>query len=345
MTKRSPRAIWCGILAVLLVFLFVPGVFAGGSQEGAEPEEEPMVLSFGHTTADTHPYTTGARKLAELVAEKTDGKLVIEVFPAGQLGGERDITEGLQAGTVDMMVNSLGVAATFIPAINLFNLPFIFTSVEHYNEVVHGEIGERILATAEDHGLIGLAFTAPVFRVPMNAVRPINTPADFRGLKMRLMEVPLHIDTYSALGATPVPLAFGELYTALQLGTVDGNENALATLYTQRFYEVQDYISILPVVSNGAVYLMSQITWNKLPQSYKDAITSSIPEAVEALDNHYLELEEGGLAAMIDEGIAVNTPPSFDPFVAAVQPIYDEYLAAMPDWVADLVPEIQALAD
>lgn len=343
MNRRKTRLVSTAILVVLMALMIVPAAFSGGARE-TTVEERPMVLRFGHTTADTHPYTTGARRLAELVAEKTDGKLEIQVFPAGQLGGERDITEGLQAGTVDMMVNSLGVAATFIPAINLFNLPFIFTGVDHYNAVVHGEIGERILATAPDHGLIGLGFTAPVFRVPMSSTRPINTPADFRGMKIRLMEVPLHIDTYSALGATPVPLAFGELYTALQLGTVDGNENALATLYTQRFYEVQDYITILPVVSNGAVYLMSEITWNRLPESYKEAIISSMPEAIRALDEHYLELEESGLAAMIDAGIEVNTPANLDPFVRAVQPIYDKYLAEMPSWVADLVPEIQRLA-
>jgi len=334
-----------GVFLVLAALLVASPLFGGGQKEGAAGEEKKMVLKFGHTCADTHPYSDGARKLAELVAEKTGGKLEIQHFPAGQLGGERDITEGLQAGTVDMMVNSLGVAATFVPEINLFNLPFIFTGATHYDKVVQGPVGEKILAACEENELIGLGFTAPVFRIPMNNLRPINTPADFQGMKIRLMEVPLHMDTYKALGATPVPIAFGELYTALQLGTVDGCENAIATLFTQRFYEVQKYMTILPVVSNGAVYLMSKKSWDKLPESYQEAIMSSMPEAIKACDESYLQLEEDGLNDMVDKGLKVNTPPDIDPFVKAVAPIYDKYLAKMPDWVGGLVPEIRTLAE
>jgi tripartite ATP-independent transporter DctP family solute receptor len=249
--------------------------------------------------------------------------------------------EGLQLGTVDMMSCSLGVAATFVPELNVMNLPFLFRDAKHYTDVVRGPIGQRLLKAVEPKRLVGLGFYAPVFRVPMTGVRAIATPADFKGLRIRLMEVPLHMDTYKALGASPVPLPFGELYTALQLKTVDGNENAPATLYSERFYEVQKYVSLLPVFSNGAVLLMSQATWNKLTPPQREIIVSSVPDALAVGDRDYLAMDEKGLQVMKGQGLSINAPTDLKPFRDAVKPIYDKYLEKMPDWVKEAFVQIQ----
>ncbi len=300
-----------------------------------------ITLRIGHTTAPTHPYTTMAQKLAEQVKAKSNGTMNITIHPSSQLGGERDLMEGLQMGTVDMMSCSLGVAASFVPELTVMNLPFLFKNAKHYTEVTKGPIGQRLLKAVESKRLVGLGFYAPVFRVPQNNIRPINAPADFKGLRMRLMEVPLHMDTYKALGANPLPLPFGELYTALQLKTVDGNENAPATLYSERFYEVQKYVSLLPVFSNGAILLMSQVTWNKLTPQQREIITSSVPDALAVGDRDYLAMDEKGIEVMKAAGLGINTPADLKPFQAAVKPIYDKYLEKMPDWVKKDFQEIQ----
>jgi tripartite ATP-independent transporter DctP family solute receptor len=300
-----------------------------------------LTLRIAHTTAPTHPYTTMAQKLAEQVKAKSNGAMNMTIHPSSQLGGERDLMEGLQLGTVDMMSCSLGVAATFVPELNIMNLPFLFRDAKHYTEITRGPIGQRLLKSVEAKRLMGLGFYAPVFRVPMTGVRAIAAPADFKGLRIRLMEVPLHMDTYKALGASPVPLPFGELYTALQLKTVDGNENAPATLYSERFYEVQKYVSLLPVFSNGAILLMSQATWNKLTPQQRDIVTSSVPDALAVGDRDYLAMDDKGLQVMKGAGLGINQPADLKPFRDAVKPIYDKYLEKMPDWVKEAFVQIQ----
>ncbi len=337
-------------ISILLIIglLFINIVGCQGQQQtvtekesDSKAEVKQVKLKLAHVCSDTHPYNTAGLKLAELVRDKTRGAVDIQVYPAAQLGGERDLIEGLQAGTVDIVISSLGVAASFVPEMNIFNLPFIFNDANHYSKVTQGHIGKKVLEACNKAGLKGLGFAGPVFRVPMNNKKPVNTPDDFRGVKYRLMEVPLHIDTYKALGASPVPIPFGELYTALQLGTVDGCENAVATLYSQKFYEVQKYMSLLPVFSNGCVILMGELAWNKLTPEQQKVLLESLPETIEKLDHDYLAMTEEGLEAMKAAGLKVNTPPSITPFREAVIPVYDKYLATLPKWAKDAVTEIQ----
>jgi TRAP-type transport system periplasmic protein len=327
------RSVLCGLAVLVAILpLLIP----------ASPAfSQSITLKIAHTTAPTHPYTTMAQKLADLVKAKSNGAIGMTIHPSSQLGGERDLMEGMQVGTVDLVSCSLGVAASFVPELNVLNLPFLFRDAKHYTEVTSGPIGKRLLKAVEPKRLVGLGFYAPVFRVPQNSVRAITSPADFKGLRLRLMEVPLHMDTYKALGASPLPLPFGELYTALQLKTVDGNENAPATLYSERFYEVQKYVSLLPVFSNGAILLMSQATWNKLTPPQREIITSSVPDALAVGDRDYLALDEKGLQVMKTAGLQNNTPADLAPFREAVKPIYAKYLEKMPDWVKEAFQQIQ----
>jgi tripartite ATP-independent transporter DctP family solute receptor len=329
----SKRVVLYGLA---LVMAFLPLLVAGPDAFG-----QSITLRIAHTTAPTHPYTTMAQKLAEQVKAKSNGTITMTIHPASQLGGERDLMEGMQVGTVDLVSCSLGVAASFVPELNVLNLPFLFKDAKHYTEITRGPIGQRLLKAVEPKRLVGLGFYAPVFRVPQNNVRPLATPTDFKGLRLRLMEVPLHMDTYKALGASPVPLPFGELYTALQLKTVDGNENAPATLYSERFYEVQKYVSLLPVFSNGAILLMSQATWKKLTPQQREIITSSVPDALAVGDRDYLAMDEKGLQVMKGAGLQINTPADLTPFREAVKPIYAKYLEKMPDWVKEAFQQIQ----
>lgn len=327
----SRKSIWISMAILLTIMMVISSpVFA-----------ETVTLKYAHTTAADHPYEVGGLKLAELVAEKTGGELVINTFPAGSLGGERDVNEGILLGTIDMTVSSLGVTATFVPEVNVFNLPFIFKGPEHFQKVVNSQIGEKLLAAGEKYGFKMLTFCAPVFRHPMNNIRPISSPSDFNGIKMRLMEVPIHIATYKAMGAIPTPIPFPELYSALQLGTADGNENAMTTLYTKKVYEVQKYLSVLPVFSNGAALFMGLKQWNNLSPEHQKAIMESIPAFIEALDQSYIELEDTNLQRMIDLGIEV-IQPDVAPFQEAVKPIYDSFIKENPE-ASEIIEAIKAI--
>ena len=303
---------------------------------------EVITMKLAHVCPDDHPYNTSAKRFAQLVKEKSNNTIEVNVFPAGALGGERDITENLQMGNIDLMWNSMGVTATFVPEVNVFNLPFIFKGRDNFIKIAEGPIGKKLLEKFDDAGLKGLAFGGPIFRVPMNNRGPINSPDDLKGLKIRLMEVPMHIATYKALKASPTPIPFPELYSSLQLGVVDANENALGTLSTAKLYEVQKYLTILPVFSNGAVLIMSKKTWDRLSAQQQKAVLDSVPETVKTLDRDYIKTGEDGLRIMEKHGIKVNTPPSLEPFVKAVEPVYAESIKKQPELKA-LIDEIRSV--
>lgn len=298
-----------------------------------------ITLKFAHVCPPSHPYQIGAEKFAELVKEKSNGEITINIYPSAQLGQERDLIEGLQMGTIDIAISSLGVTANFVPSMTLFALPFIFKNADHFTEIAKGPIGEKVLESCKAKKLKGLGLFAPIFRMPMTNVRPIQKPEDFKGLRIRLMEVPLHMDTYKAMGASVIPLPGGELYTALQLGTVDGCENAIATLYTYKFYEQLKYLSILPVVSNGAVALMSDKVWNELSSEQQEVIVDCMPEALDSADKAYLELDEVGLQKIKEAGKEVFRP-DLEPFKEKVKPVCEKYIKELPDWVRDAYLEI-----
>jgi len=304
-------------------------------------------LRYGHANAVTYPYHVAGVAFAKAVEEKSKGTLEIKIFPLGQLGGERDITEGLQLGTIDLQATSLGVTGTFIKVLNIYNLPFIFKGPDHFMRITHGPIGDWVLKEVIKEGervnLKPLSVAGPAFRVPMNNIRPINKLDDFKGLKIRTMEVPLHKDAYKALGSSPTPLPFGELYTALQTGVVDGNENGPATLEAMKFYEVQKYVTYLPVLSNGGIFLMSLKSFNKLSPENQKVIVESIPAWTKAMDDECLRQDQEALKKMEAKGTKINYIKDLKPFIEATEKVRSEATKPWPkEWV-DVVKKILAL--
>lgn len=306
-------------------------------------------LKYGHANAPIYFYHTAGVAFGEKVASLTNGALKVKVYPYGQLGGERDITEGLQLGTVDLQATSIGVTGTFIPALRILNLPFLFKGPKHWMKVMDSNVGQLILEKCREQGekvgLKVLAIAAPDFRLPMNNVRPIKTLEDFKGLKIRTMEVPLHVKAYQYLGANPTPLPFGELYTALQTGVVDGCENGPLTLYGMKFYEVQKYLTLLPVVSNAGILLMSKKTWENLPEDQRLAITKSISTWRKKMREDALEKGGWAIKKMQEAGLKVNGVENLEPFVEATQPVYDWLYSDLPSdtasWAKEIVEKIR----
>lgn len=284
----------------------------------------PKTLKVGHVLAPTHPYQIGLEKFAELVQAKTNGSIVIKAFHSSQLGGEREMIESLQFGTLDMTLVSTAPLAGFLPEFQVFDLPFIFESREIAYRVLDGQIGQDLLKKLDKKGIIGLAYWENGFRHVTNSRRPITTPADLSGLKIRLMENPVHMDSFRAMGALPTPMAFGELFTALQQGTVDGQENPLAIIETSKFYEVQKYISLTGHFYAASPLLISKTVWNKLSEKERTALMEAAKEAGDFERAMIIGMDNELSAKMKEKGMEVTVVDK-SLFKQATKSVYDKY--------------------
>ena len=268
--------------------LLLAGVLVLGLTAAANAAD--FVFKLGHIADPENPYAKGAEKFAQLVKEKTGGKVEVQVFPSSQLGNQRDLVEGTQFGTIDFTMTSTAVLGNFLPQAAVFDLPFIFRDVQHaYKalDTVGMEIAEKL------QGMKLLAYYENGVRHMTNSKRPIRKPEDMKGLKIRVMEQPIYIEMIKALGGNPTPMAFGELFTALQQGVVDGQENPAAHIYTARFFEVQKYISLTAHTYSAEPMLVSLAAWNKLPKDLQEKIQSAANESRDWQRDLCRQLEEG----------------------------------------------------
>ena len=268
--------------------LLLAGVLVLGLAVAANAAD--FVFKLGHIADPENPYAKGAEKFAQLVKEKTGGKVEIQVFPSSQLGNQRDLVEGTQFGTIDFTMTSTAVLGNFLPQVAVFDLPFIFRDVQHaYKalDTVGMEIAQKL------QGMKLLAYYENGVRHMTNSKRPIRKPEDMKGLKIRVMEQPIYIEMIKALGGNPTPMAFGELFTALQQGVVDGQENPAAHIYTARFFEVQKYISLTAHTYSAEPMLVSLAAWNKLPKDLQEKIQAAANESRDWQRDLCRQLEEG----------------------------------------------------
>jgi TRAP-type transport system periplasmic protein len=312
-----------GLVFVFVLVLLSVSSFLVSAQE--------YTFRVGHTNPSDHYYQYGLELFGEKVAEKTDGKVEILVFPADQLGGQRQEVEGCTFGTHDMVLTSTMVLSNFEPTIGVFDMPFIFSNREHAYIVADGEIGDEVAAKLEPVGLKLLAYWENGFRYITNSVRPIVVPEDIKGLKIRVPESPVFLDTFTTLGAAATPMAFGEVFSALQLGTVDGQENPAGHVIVNAFYEVQDYISLTGHFYTYEPLVMSKALFDSLPADIQQALLESAAEAGDWERQASLEFDEDSLEQIEEVGmeiLEVDKPA----FKKAVQPVYDKY-SQYAEWI------------
>ena len=284
------------VMACFLVLgAVVPGAFAA----------EKVVLKFGHVLASTHPYHLAAEKFAEILANDKSVNVEVQVFHSSQLGNERDLTEGLQLGTVDLAL-APGTVALFEPKMALFDLPYMFRDRKHAYAVLDGPIGEEVAAGMPSKGLRLLAYWENGFRNITTSKRPINTPEDLKGIKIRVSENRVHVDTFTAFGATVTTMAFGEVFTALQQGTIDAQENPLAIIYTSKFYEVQKFLSLSEHVYMPAHLLISEARWQGLAPEVKKAVQSAAYQARDFERKLMMESDGKLLENLKNAGVQIN---------------------------------------
>ena len=308
-----------------LLLMLLTLVISGCSNLASSDTNAEYVLRLGHLQTETHSYHKGAVKFKELVESKSDGRIQIDIFPSSQLGNGRDQIEGAQIGSIHFHIGSVAPVTNFAPKFNVLNMPYLFESREHAFRVLDGEIGEELSADLANRGLMNLGFMENGWRHMTNDERPIKTADDAAHLKLRVQESPPYIAFINAIGSTPVPIPFGELYTALEQNVVDGQENPLAQIYLNKFQEVQQYLTLTYHNYDAAVFIMSKTTYDTLPQDLQDVIDESAEEAIAHQRQIALEDEELLLENLRNTEIQIEENPDLDSFRNAVQPVYEEF--------------------
>ncbi|CEP67370.1 TRAP dicarboxylate transporter [Moorella glycerini] len=329
MTKKF----WAGLLMASLIFL-VAGCGTGGKTPEKQTAEnktqqtnsgttEKKVLRLGTHLPDEHSVTKTGQKLAELVAQKSNGKIEIKVFPNGTIGDQRALVEGMQLGTIDMSINDAGLLSNFDPKWGICDLPYLWKSYEHVRNVEDGEVGKTLQQGLLSKGIRSLGWMDSGFR-NLFVNKEIRNLQDLKGMKIRVPEAPVYVKTFQLLGANPTVIPWGEVYTSLQTKVVEGFEQPNEATFTNKMYEVTKYI-----VKTGHLYTVlsiniSEKTWQKLSPEEQKIIADAAKEAsaygrklAEELDSQYgQKLVEKGMKV-----IEVNK----DEFQKAVQPLWKEY--------------------
>jgi tripartite ATP-independent transporter DctP family solute receptor len=314
---------WSKVTICVACFILFCGIF---------PVQAKIQLKLATVTPDHHAYTMGAKEFANLIKEATNGEIIIKVYGGGQLGqGERELLEGLQLGTIDLAVTATGPVSNFVENMGVVDLPFLFTNNALVDMVLDGPIGRELLDGLETAHIKGLAFFENGFRNFTNSKRPLLGPQDFKGLKFRTMENPVHLASVRQLGAQAVPMSWGEVYTSLQTGVIDGQENPIAIIYAFKLSEVQKYLSLTGHFYSPAPLSMSLNAFNGLPPEYQKvfmdaALKAAAYERKLIRDNEAKQLEE-----LKAQGMVVSTVDKA-PFTEAMSPVYDQFGKKYPVW-------------
>lgn len=283
-------------------------------------------FTFAHVLIEETPNGQAALRFKEEVEEKSDGRISIEVLPAAQVGGDVEIIEQIQMGLVDIGIPPTATLGNFEPRMQILDLPFLLPDYDTMVKVLDGDVGREILDTLDDDNMYGVNFWGAGFRHITNNVRPIETPEDLAEVRMRTMQAPIIISTYENLGANATAMAFTEVYNGLQQGVVEGQENPLANIYTMRFYEVQDYLSLTNHAYHAYAAVMNQSAWDSLPEDLQQVMTEAFNNGRDASRELTLQ-DEGRILEEIEGEIAINeiTDEARAAFIEASMPVHEEY--------------------
>ncbi|WP_170548124.1 MULTISPECIES: TRAP transporter substrate-binding protein [Ruegeria] len=237
------------------------------------------VIKVGHGAAEAFHMHRALLKFEELVETGSNGEIDVQIFPSSQMGPDREMIEGVQTGVLEMAIPPSSFFAGWDPAFAVIELPYMYSSKDIAFDVLDGDAGDDMLARVENQGLVGLGWLELGVRNVTNNVRPVATPADLEGVKLRTMKVPAHVATFETLGANPTPMNFGEVYSALQQGVIDGQENPLAIITSQRFYEVQKYLSTTGHVFAVYMPVISKPFFDSLSAEHQQLVRESMATA------------------------------------------------------------------
>ncbi|WP_298972915.1 DctP family TRAP transporter solute-binding subunit [uncultured Roseobacter sp.] len=315
---------------------------AGAVMAGASFAQE-VTLRFGHYAKPGDTAYLAAEHFKFTVENMTGGEVEISLHPAGELGNSPTMLEGARLGSIDLVLVGNPYFTAFAPQVNLLDLPFLFQSAEHAYAVMEGEVGEELMASINQSNLQGLAFWEIGFRNLTNNTRAVETPADLAGLKLRTTPNPAHLEAFKILGANPAPMPFSEVYSALQTGTIDGQENPVNHIYASKLHEVQKHLSLTAHAYTAAPLVANYGKFARLKPEYQEAlrIAAKLSASYERALN--AAKEAGSLQAMIDAGVEVVKEPDVSAFRAAVAE--QTRVAYVDQFGDDLLNKVDALAE
>jgi TRAP-type transport system periplasmic protein len=305
-----------------LTSIFTAAVLAFGLATSAAAQ---TTMKSSISIAQNSHQGIGIDVFAKEVEKRTQGRIKIQNFYSGSLGGERESIEAVQLGTQELTFTSTGPVPNFVPEARIFDIPFLFRDKAHARAVLDGAIGQAMLAKFEAKGFKALAWGENGVRHMTNSKRAVNSPDDLKGLKMRTMENPVHIAAYKGFGIVPTPMAFPEVFTALQQGTVDGQENPLSVIMAAKFDQVQKHLSLTGHVYSPCVMLMSKAAFDKLSAADKTAFMEAAKEAVKANRARVDEDDAKGAAELKSKGMSVVENVDKAKFVAVLGPVNAEF--------------------
>ncbi len=279
-----------------------------------------------------HPYNIGARKFADLIKERTGGRIEIKLYPSNQLGkGEREMTEGIQQGAIDLLVSSTGPLGGFSPSINILDFPFLFRDFTHVDLVLDGPIGRKLLDDFEKVQIKALAFWENGFRHLTNNRGPVKKVEDAKGLKIRTMENKVHLAAWKAAGLNPTPMAWGEVFTALQQKVIDGQENPIAVFHSSKLWDAaQKHFSLTAHVYSPSPFLMSKRIFEALPKEDQELFLKTALEVGKFQRKVNRDAEETKLLEMVSKGVHVVRDVDRESFKLAMSSIYDQFSSQFP---------------
>jgi tripartite ATP-independent transporter DctP family solute receptor len=303
----------------VIVLVGVTVLLAALTLQARRQTSDIIVLKLAHGLDPTHPVHISMEYMAKRLFEKSGGAIRIEIFPSEQLGSERECTEQVQLGSLDMTKSSTTALEPFIPEMGVFTLPYMFRDDEQYWKVLNGEIGKEILEAGVPVGLHGLCYFDAGSR-SFYTTRPINSPADFRGMKIRVQQSATAMAMIDALGGAPTPIPFGELYTALQQGVVNGAENNPPSFLTSRHYEVAKYYELTQHAYVPDALLISEVVWRNLPPEGQRQLAEAAAEAGVFQRDLWAKKSAEAIETLKKAGVTV-THPDKQPFIDAVRPM------------------------
>jgi tripartite ATP-independent transporter DctP family solute receptor len=307
-----------GILAASLAL-------ALGTLAASSARAQTTTLKIGYATSKESHYGVGSTAFCDEIEKGTQGRFKCQHFANSALGGEREQIEAIQLGTQDLLNTSTGPVGNFVPEVRIVDLPFLFRDYDHARKVMDGPIGQDLLTKFPSKGIIALAWTENGFRHMTNSKRDIAKPSDAAGLKMRTMENKVHMDGYRTFGILPTPMAFPELFGALQQGTVDGQENPIPVILAAKFSQVQKHLSLTGHVYSPALLLLSPKVWNKLSEADKKVFLAAAKTAATAQRKKVNDDENNGIAQLEAQGMKVTRNVDSAAFREALKPAYVGY--------------------
>jgi len=325
------------IAGALLGALIATAGFAVYTRDLRSGGAEQKLLKLGHSLSPEHPVHKGMVRLAKLVEERSGGSLQVEIFPGGQLGSETGMIEQVQRGALAMTKTSSAPLSSFIDEMGVFGVPYVFRSEEHYWQVLTGPIGREILLSGQDKGVRGLCYYDAGARSFYTIDTPVQQPSDLEGLKIRVQKSENAIQMVRALGGSPTPIAWGELYTALQQGTVDGAENNLPSFYSNRHFEVCKHFSLDEHTMVPDILLISTDVWQNLTSQQQRWLQEAAADSRRYQRKLWDEAVDEALRAVKDAGVTIHRPEKA-PFIEKVQSMHDAYAGTV---VGELMARIE----